>query len=129
MLLLWAAAHEVLALEKEARDAVAAGRLDRAVTAATDAKLALDSDLLNNVNFMVGIADAPLTSPPSASSGVVWGVQDHTKQEFDHFLPCLRLEVDKALRRLCASDFNAAQYHWMLKSYLVSPCASIFLVF
>ena len=43
----------MLVLEKEAREAAAVGRFDRAVVAATDAKLALDSDILSNVNMMV----------------------------------------------------------------------------
>jgi hypothetical protein len=49
------AAHEVLVLEKEAREAMALGRYDKAVVAATDAKLALDSDALMNVNMMVRV--------------------------------------------------------------------------
>lgn len=46
-------AHTVLLLEKEAKEAAAGGRFERAVTAATDAKLAIDSELLKNVNMMV----------------------------------------------------------------------------
>lgn len=49
-----AAATEVLSLEKEAVEAAKVGRYDKAVLAATDAKLALESDTLSNVNMMVG---------------------------------------------------------------------------
>jgi len=45
------AAHEVLALEKEAKAAAEIGRLDKAVTAAADAKM--HSEPLTNINFMV----------------------------------------------------------------------------
>ena len=45
--------QEVLVLEKEARDAAASGNYERAVSAATDAKLAIDSDVLSNINMMV----------------------------------------------------------------------------
>ena len=51
------ASYEVLALEKEAKAAAEMGRLDKAVTAAADAKM--HSEPLTNVNFMVGATTTP----------------------------------------------------------------------
>lgn len=71
--------HGTLLLEREAKRAFAAGRLEQAIIAATDAKLVLDSDVLKNVNMM-----------------------EEVTQSLDQILPELRLAVDKSLRRLCS---------------------------
>jgi len=96
-------AHGALLLEREAKTAFAAGRHERAVIAATDAKLALDSDVLKNVNMM-----------------------DEVAQSLDKLLPELRLAVDKSLRRLCSGRggggssavFLSTEYSWILRAYL-----------
>lgn len=210
VLALLAAAHEVLSLEKEAIEAAKGGRFDKAVVAATDAKLALDSELLANALMMVRMTrnlcrklesrprkridafyisslpiviardlssknnpplfsrkslddpratgpilcvaryllsslerltldsersvrrrrtwslSSPVLSSPHSDSPErfltpppIFCVQDNTRQEFDRLLPSLRLEVDRALRRLCALRFSADEYAWILKSYFV----------
>jgi hypothetical protein len=48
----------VVSLEKEAIEAAKGGRFDKAVVAATDAKLALDSELLANALMMVRLSIA-----------------------------------------------------------------------
>ncbi len=96
-------AHGVLRLEREAKAAAAAGKYERAVAAATEAKLALDSDVLKNVNMMDGV-DSSL----------------------DKLLPDLRLAVDKCLRRMCAGKGGggssaavlSTEYAWILRAYL-----------
>jgi hypothetical protein len=95
--------HGALRLEREAKRAFAAGRLEQAIIAATDAKLALDSDVLKNVNMMEEVA-----------------------QSLDQLLPELRLAVDKSLRRLCSGSggggsraaFLSTEYAWILRAYL-----------
>jgi hypothetical protein len=118
-------------------------------TRPTDAKLALNSDALMNGNVMVRACvckclytadyDAPNTPihadtpththpPPSPTHppthvyvrpSVHTCTQESTRQGLEKLLPGLRLEVDKSLRRLCAKGFDAAQYAWVLKAYLV----------
>jgi hypothetical protein len=70
--------------------------------------------------------------------------QDGVSNALDRLLPELRVEVDKALRRLCsgklaggskgpAGGFASADYAWILRAYLVRqavapwPCLSVYL--
>lgn len=47
-------------------------------------------------------------------------LQEETKARLERFLPKLRLEVDKTLRKLCTKAFNSQEYTWILRAYLVS---------
>lgn len=90
----------VLILQSETKTALKSELYQRAVAAATNAKLALDSDVLKGVT-MLGTST----------------------QALNKLLPEVRLAVDRRLRHLCSirSDSSAAifstEYAWILRAY------------